>query len=98
MSVGNPEIPAGDLRASDSGVRQIVDASPVLACSLTAQLEVEFVSQSLLDYFGKTLDELKNWTSIGVVHPDHHSVKGRYWDGVWRSWWPVRRHERVGAR
>ena len=58
------------LRASDSGVRQIVDASPVLACSLTAQLEVEFVSQSLLDYFGKTLDELKNWTSIGVVHPN----------------------------
>jgi PAS domain S-box-containing protein len=84
MSVGNPEIPAGDLRASDSGVRQIVDASPVLACSLTAQLEVEFVSQSLLDYFGKTLDELKNWTSIGVVHPNdleaviaqiHHSAE-----------------------
>ena len=58
MSAGNPEIPIGDLRASDSGVRQIVDASPVLACSLTAQLAVEFVSQSLLDYFGKTLDEL----------------------------------------
>jgi PAS domain S-box-containing protein len=70
MSVGNPEIPDGDLRVSDSGVCQIVDASPVLACSLTAQLEVEFVSQSLLDYFGKTLDELKNWTSIGVVHPN----------------------------
>jgi PAS domain S-box-containing protein len=70
MSVGNPEISAGNLRASDSGVREIVDANPVLACSLTAQLEVEFVSQSLLDYFGKTLDELKNWTSIGVVHPD----------------------------
>ena len=70
MSVGNPQIPDGDLRVSDSGVRQIVDVSPVLACSLTAQLEVEFVSQSLLDFFGKTLDELKNWTSIGVVHPN----------------------------
>jgi hypothetical protein len=70
MSVGNPEIPDGALRANDSGVRQIVDASPVLACSLTAQLEVELVSPSLLDYFGKTLDELKNWASIGVVHPN----------------------------
>ena len=69
MSVGNPDIPDGDLRAGDSGVRQLVDASPVLACSLTAQLEVEFVSRSLLNYFGKTLDELKNWASIGVVHP-----------------------------
>ena len=69
MSVGNPDIPDGYLRAGDSGVRQLVDASPVLACSLTAQLEVEFVSRSLLNYFGKTLDELKNWASIGVVHP-----------------------------
>ena len=69
MSVGNPDIPDGDLRAGDSGVRQLVDAGPVLACSLTAQLEVEFVSRSLLNYFGKTLDELKNWASIGVVHP-----------------------------
>ena len=70
MSVGNPEIPDVALRGNDSGVRHIVDASPVLACSLTAQLEVELVSQSLLDYFGNTLDELKNWTSIGVVHPN----------------------------
>jgi PAS domain S-box-containing protein len=70
MSVGNPEIPHGARSGNDSGVRQIVDESPVLACSLTAQLEVELVSQSLLEFFGKTLDELKNWTSIGVVHPN----------------------------
>jgi PAS domain S-box-containing protein len=74
MSVGNSEKPDRALRANDSGVRPIVDASPVLACSLTAQLEVELVSQSLLDYFGKTLDELKNWASIGVVHPNDLEV------------------------
>ncbi len=70
MSVGDPEKPDGALRANDSGVRQIADATPVLACTLTAQFEVELATQALLDYFGVTLDELKNWVSIGVVHPD----------------------------
>jgi len=70
MSVGNPEKRDGVLRVNDSGVRQIADAMPVLACTLTAQFEVELATQALLDYFGVTLDELKNWASIGVVHPD----------------------------
>src|ERR1700678_4103288 len=70
MSVGNPEKPDGALLANDGGFRQIVDTNPVLACTLTAQLEVELVSPSLLDYFGKTHDELKNWAAIGVVHPN----------------------------
>jgi PAS domain S-box-containing protein len=70
MSVGTPEIPDGALRANDNGVRQIVDAPPVLACTLNKQFELELVTRSLLDYFGKTLEELKNWASIGVVHPD----------------------------
>jgi PAS domain S-box-containing protein len=70
MSVGNPEKPGATLRANNSGVRQIVDAMPVLACTLTAQFEVELVAQPLLDYFGEALEELKNWASIGVVHPD----------------------------
>jgi PAS domain S-box-containing protein len=70
MSVGNPEKPGATSRTSDSGVRQIVDAMPVLACTLTAQFEVDLVTQSLLDYFGEPLMELKSWPSTGVVHPD----------------------------
>lgn len=58
------------LRVSENRFRLIVDAIPILVCSLTAQWEVELVNQPLLDYFGKTLDELKNWSSIGVVHSD----------------------------
>jgi PAS domain S-box-containing protein len=69
MSVGDPEKPDGALHANGHGVRQIVDAMPVLACTLNAQFELELVTQSLLDYFGQALDEL-NWASIGVVHPD----------------------------
>jgi hypothetical protein len=74
MSVRDPEKPDGALRANDSGCRQIVDTNPDLECALTAQLEVEHVSQSLLGYFGKTLDELKNRDSIGVVHPNDMEV------------------------
>src|SRR5271156_5281839 len=70
MGIEYPEKLDGTLLANDSGFRQIIDTNPVLACSLTAQLEVELITQPLLDYFGKTLDELKNWASIGVVHPD----------------------------
>ena len=69
MNVGNPEKPGGALRANDRGVRQIADTMPVLTCTLTAQFDVELATQALLDYFGVTLDELKNWVSIGVVHP-----------------------------
>jgi PAS domain S-box-containing protein len=70
MSIGNPERPGETLRVNDSGVRPIADAKPVLACTLTAEFEVELATQALLDYFGVTLDELKNWVSIGLVHPD----------------------------
>lgn len=64
MSNGNPEKPRVTLRANDSG------ATPVLASTLNAQFEIELATQALLDYFGVTLDELKNWASIGIVHPD----------------------------
>ena len=70
MSVGNPEKTSGILRANDGGVRHIADAIPVLASTLNGQFEVELATPALLDYFGITLDELKSWTSIGVVHPD----------------------------
>jgi PAS domain S-box-containing protein len=70
MSVGNPEKPDGVLRANDHGVRPIIDATPVLACTLSPQFEIELLSPSLLDYFGLTRDELKKWPSISVVHPD----------------------------
>jgi hypothetical protein len=49
MSAGNPDIPNRDLRASDGGVRQLVDASPVLACSLTAQVMYPRQSRGLSD-------------------------------------------------
>ncbi|HEX8896685.1 MAG TPA: PAS domain-containing protein, partial [Terriglobales bacterium] len=58
------------LRASERDVRLIVDTIPGMVCTLKADWEVEFVNKPLREYFGKTLEELKDWEFIGVVHPD----------------------------
>jgi len=70
MSLGNPEKPDGTLRANDSGVRQFANSMPVLASTMNAQFELELATPAMLDYFGVTLDDLKSWASIGVIHPD----------------------------
>jgi PAS domain S-box-containing protein len=58
------------LRASEQSSRLIVDSIPGLVNVLTAEGEVEFGNQQLMDYFGKTLEELKGWASSDAVHPD----------------------------
>jgi len=58
------------LRASEESFRLIVDCIPGLAVTMTAEGELEFVSQQCLDYFGMALNELKCWTTSDIVHPD----------------------------
>jgi PAS domain S-box-containing protein len=58
------------LRASELSWRQIVDDIPGLVATTGAMGEVEFLNRQTLEYFGKTREELKNWSLIGAVHPD----------------------------
>src|SRR5262249_2940957 len=58
------------LRARELSWQQIVDSIPGFVVTMTARGEVEFLNRQTLEYFGKTNEELKNWTLIGVVHPD----------------------------
>jgi formate hydrogenlyase transcriptional activator len=58
------------LRASEESFRLIVDSIPGLVDTMTAEGELEFVSQQCLDFFGMPLDELKGWTTSDIVHPD----------------------------
>jgi formate hydrogenlyase transcriptional activator len=58
------------LRGSEESFRLIVDSIPGLVVTMTAEGELEFVSQQCLDYFGMTLDELKGWTTSDIVHRD----------------------------
>jgi PAS domain S-box-containing protein len=58
------------LSASDLHFRQIVDGIPALIAVMNAAGEVEVVNRPVLEYFGKTLEELKSWANGDAVHPD----------------------------
>ena len=55
---------------SDVTFHNIVDGISALVAVLTPDGAVEFVNQQVLDYFGKTLEELKRWASTDAVHSD----------------------------
>ncbi len=58
------------LRASEARLRQIVDSIPGLVCTMDAAGEIEQLNQPLLEYFGKTPEELRGWKMTDAVHPD----------------------------
>src|SRR5262245_46409000 len=49
---------------------QIVDGISALITVTTADGDVALVNRHVLDYFGKSLDELKQWAATDAVHPD----------------------------
>jgi PAS domain S-box-containing protein len=51
-------------------IQLLVNSIPAPIAVMTAAGEVETVNDQVLEYFGKTLEELKNWALIGAVHPD----------------------------
>jgi PAS domain S-box-containing protein len=71
------------LRASEQDFRLIVDTIPGLVWTMTASGEVELVNQRMLGYFGKTLEELKEWTLF--LHPDDRARVMAYWRGTTES-------------
>jgi PAS domain S-box-containing protein len=71
------------LRTSERNLRLIVDTIPGLVHTMTAAGEVEYINQQILDYFGKTRDELKDWTSNDILYPDDRaSVVDRWIQSV----------------
>jgi PAS domain S-box-containing protein len=59
-----------ELGESEKSVRLIVDGIAGLVAIMTPEGEVEFVNNQVLEYFGKTLEELKGWSTSDAVHPD----------------------------
>jgi len=58
------------LRSSERSFRLIFESIPGLIAVQTAAGELELVNHRLLEYFGKTLEELKAWATNDTVHPD----------------------------
>jgi len=58
------------LRSKEQSLRLIVDTIPGMVCTLSAAGEVQLLNRQVLEYFGKTSEELKNWSTSDAVHPD----------------------------
>ena len=59
-----------ELRRSETDFRTITNNIPGFVHTMSPTGEVKFVNQQILEYFGKTSEELEDWTRAGVVHPD----------------------------
>lgn len=55
--------------ASEEGFRLIVETIPGLIAVMTPEGGVEHVNRQVLEYFGRTLEELKQWGTTDAVHP-----------------------------
>ena len=58
-----------DIRSSEQNFRLIVDSIPGLVNTMSPSGEFEFANQRWLDYYGKTLEEMKGWETSDVIHP-----------------------------
>jgi PAS domain S-box-containing protein len=58
------------LRESERNSRLVVDSIPGLVALLTADGDVQFVNRQILEYTGRTLEELKQWGTSDTVHPE----------------------------
>ena len=61
---------SASLRQSEERFRLVVDGIAGLVSTLTPGGEVDFVNKQVLEYFGKTFDELGTWQTSNAVHPD----------------------------
>jgi PAS domain S-box-containing protein len=57
-------------RESERESRLIVDTIPGMVALLSPTGWVEVVNHQLLDFFGQTLEELRDWGTNGTVHPE----------------------------
>src|ERR1700681_1363246 len=55
---------------NDLTFRQMVDGISALVAVLTPDGAVEFVNRQVLDYFGRTLEQLQGWGNADAVHAD----------------------------
>src|SRR4030095_700520 len=55
--------------SSEESFRLIVETIPGLIAVMTASGGVEHVNRQVLEYFGRTLEELRNWGTTDAVHP-----------------------------
>ena len=58
-----------DLRTIEANFSGWVESFPGLMVTMSTTGQVELFSHEVLDYFGKTREELRNWSMTDAVHP-----------------------------
>ena len=58
------------LRESEQSLRSAIDGIPGLVAVLAPSGELETVNRPLFEYFGQSLEWLKNWETNDAVHPE----------------------------
>jgi len=58
------------LQQSEADFRTITNNIPGFVHTMSPAGEVEFLNNQILEYFGRTSEELKDWTRADVVHPE----------------------------
>src|SRR5918996_1320923 len=66
---GRQDLHASTVGVTEDGFRLIVETIPGLVAVMTPEGEVEHVNRQVLEYFGRTLEELKQWGTSDAVHP-----------------------------
>jgi PAS domain S-box-containing protein len=59
-----------ELRVSQRNLRLLIEVIPGMVCLGSAEGEVEYVNQRVLDFTGKTLEDLAGFGWTSVLHPD----------------------------
>jgi PAS domain S-box-containing protein len=58
------------LRTLQSNLREMCESIPGLVCTMSPTGEVEVFNRELLEYFGRTAEEMKGWATSDAVHAD----------------------------
>lgn len=70
--------------------RLVVDSIPGLVATLTSAGEVDIVNNQVLEYCGRTLDEMKQWATGDTVHSDDLAHAIEVITHPWRQAIPTR--------
>ena len=55
---------------SERGLRMLIDSMPGLVATFTPTGELEFVNRQILEYFGRTFEDMRRWKNGETTHPD----------------------------
>jgi PAS domain S-box-containing protein len=59
-----------DLHVTETNFSKFVESFPGLLVTMSLAGEVELFNREVLEFFGKTPEELRGWTTSDAVHPD----------------------------